>query len=176
MRPGALTWVRYALGTANYALGHFGEAASDWENVRTRHPEYEPVYFDLADAYVQLKDRAKAIAVLRVAKDRWPLNPEVYNDLGTLQAAAGATDDAIRTLQEGVQVAPDEAVTFLNLARALDLRYMSQRRYNVDAKRYIGNERDREEAIRNYERYIELAGPYADEARQAVDRLNKAPR
>ena len=176
MRPGALTWVRYALGTSNYALGRFSEAAADWETVRTRHPEYAPVYFDLADAYVQLKDRAKAIAVLRAAKERWPLDAEVYNDLGTVQAAAGATDEAIRTFQEGTQVAPNEPTTYLNLAAALDLKYTSQRRYNADAKRYLGNDRDRDEAIRTYERYIALGGPYVDQARQAIERLKAASR
>jgi tetratricopeptide (TPR) repeat protein len=175
-RPGALTWVRYALGTSNYGLGRFNEAATDWEHVRLRHPEYEPVYFDLASAYVQLKDRAKALAVLRAAKERWPLDAEVYNDLGTVQAAAGATDDAIRTFQEGTQAAPNEPTTYLNLAAALDLKYTSNRRYNADAKAWLGNDRERDDAIRMYERYIALGGPYVDQARRAIDRLKTAPR
>ena len=176
VRPGALTWVRYALGTSNYALGHFVEAAADWEIVRARHPEYEPVYFDLAAAYVQLKDRSKAIAVLRSAKERWPVDSEVYNDLGTVQASAGSTEEAIRTLQEGTQAAPNEPTTYLNLAAALDLRYTSQRRYNAEAKLWLGNDRDRDDAIRMYERYIALGGPYVDQAKKAIERLKTASR
>jgi VWFA-related protein len=175
-RPGTLTWVRYTLGTSNYALGHFGEAAADWEIVRARHPEYGPVYFDLAAAYVQLKDRGKAIAVLRAAKARWPLDAEVYNDLGTVQAAAGLTEEAIRTFQEGTQAAPNEPTTYLNLAAALDLKYTSLRRYNAEAKRYLGNDRERDDAIRMYERYIALGGPYVDQARKAIERLKTSSR
>jgi tetratricopeptide (TPR) repeat protein len=175
-RPGVLSWVRYALGTANYALGHFADAAAEWERVRDRHPEFEPVYFDLADAYVQLRAREKAIALLRTAQGRWPLDAEIYNDLGTVQASAGSLDDAIKTFEEAVRVVPDESITYLNLAQALELRYVKQVRYIRELRKYLWNERDRDGAIKNYERYLEFGGPYADRARQGLERVKTAPR
>jgi hypothetical protein len=33
---------------------------------------FQPVYFDLADNYVKLNDRKKALDVLREARRRWP--------------------------------------------------------------------------------------------------------
>jgi tetratricopeptide (TPR) repeat protein len=144
--------------------------------VRDRHPEFEPVYFDLADAYVQMRAREKAIALLRTAQGRWPLDAEIYNDLGTVQASAGSLDDAIKTFEEAVRVVPDESITYLNLAHALELRYVKQVHYIRELKKYLWNERDRDGAIKNYEHYLDLGGPYADRAREGLERVKTAPR
>src|SRR6185312_10126854 len=88
-RPGARPWVQYALGQAQYALRDYTGAIASWERVRTSAPEFEPVYFDLVDGYIQVKDPDKAIRVLHDAKRRWK-DSEVDNALGVVQAARGS--------------------------------------------------------------------------------------
>ena len=163
--------MRYVLGQADYALNHFNEAITQFEQVRTRHPDFEPVYFDLMEGYVQSRQRDKAIRVLQTARVRWPRDPDVYNALGVTQVAAGALDDAIKTLEEGIAVAPGEALTALNLGKALEMRYFRKRRYLRGSMLWVTNERDRGDALSNYQKYLQSNGPYADIAREGIARL-----
>src|SRR5262249_20493523 len=55
-RPSANAWVHYTLGLSSYALRQFREASTAWERVRAASPDFEPVYFDLIDAYLQQKE------------------------------------------------------------------------------------------------------------------------
>src|SRR4029077_4751850 len=105
------SWVRYVLGQADYALGHSREAAVAWERVRARQPQFEPVYLDLADDYVKLDERQKAIDVLKTARQRWPANADVLNALGVIEAGGGALDDAIKILQEAAALVPNESIS-----------------------------------------------------------------
>src|SRR5262249_1021366 len=73
--PGAQPWVHYALGMAEYAMREYREAAGEWEKVRQAAPEFEPVYFDLVDSYLQLKEHDQAARLLRTARERWPRDP-----------------------------------------------------------------------------------------------------
>ena len=72
-RPVAPSWIEYVLGQADYALGQFKDAAVAWERVRHRQPEFQPVYLDLADDYIKLDERKKAIDILQ---DRAPAMAE----------------------------------------------------------------------------------------------------
>src|SRR4029077_12624476 len=108
-RSTAPSWVRYVLGQADYALGHSREAAVAWERVRSRQPQFQPVYLDLADDYVKLNDRRKALDVLRAARQRWPKDGDVRNALGVTEAGGGALDDAIKTFGEAIAAAPNES-------------------------------------------------------------------
>jgi hypothetical protein len=170
-RPGAASWIRYVLGQADYALNNFKEAADAWERVRARQPQFEPVYFDLADDYVKLNDRKKAIDVLRVARQRWPRDGEVLNALGVIQAGGGDLDAAIKVLTEATAIAPAESIGYLNLAKAFELRYAKRIRNRRITGLSSSDDADRGNALRSYERYLELNGPYADLAREGIARL-----
>src|SRR4030095_5878717 len=84
-RSGADAWVYYTLGMSDYALRRFREAAVAWEHVRSAAPDFEPVYFDLVDAYLQQKEHDAAIRTARAALARWPRDPELSNALGVVQ-------------------------------------------------------------------------------------------
>src|SRR5436305_905437 len=116
----APSWVRYVFGQADYALGNFKEAVEAWERVRTRQPQFEPVYLDLADGYVKLGERQKSIDILRAARQRWPKDPDLFNALGVTQAGGGDVNAAINTLREGIAAVPGDAMMHLNLAKALE--------------------------------------------------------
>jgi VWFA-related protein len=170
--PVAEAWVHYALGQSEYALGEYARAVGEWEHVRAAARTFEPVYFDLVDGYLQLKQHDKAIRLLREGASSWPKDPDIFNALGVVQTTRGALPDAIASFKEAIRVAPGEAVSYFNLGRALELRYFRTRRYNRQTQRWIADEKDRAAATEQYERYLRFGGPYADAAREGITRLN----
>ena len=169
--PGAAPWVSYALGFAQFAVKKPQEAARSWERVRAAVPEFEAVYLDLADAYLQLDDSGRALEILRVAQARWPGDPDVLNAVGTVQVRRGSLNDAIEIFDKAIAARPNDALAHLNLARTYELRYYKMRRYSRIDGRWIDNPEDIKRAIQAYETYLKLGGPYADEARAAIERL-----
>ena len=140
-QPSAPPWTHYVLGWSHLALGEVGPASDNWEKVRAAVPQFEPVYFDLADAYQRQGEFAKAVAVLRDAEKRWPKDVEVYSALGVVQLARGAVDDAIETFTKGVAVDPKDANVCYNLAKTYEVRFVrSERLRKVGAG--IGRGRD----------------------------------
>jgi VWFA-related protein len=172
--PAAEAWVHYALGQSEYALGDYVSAVAAWERVRAAAPTFEPVYFDLVDGYLQLKQYDRAIRMLREGASAWPKDPDIFNALGVVQTVRGSMDEAIASFQEATRAAPGEAVSYFNLGRAFELRYFRSRRYFQQTKRWIANEKDRTSALEHYERYLTFGGPYADAAREGITRLKWA--
>ncbi|MGE5242772.1 MAG: tetratricopeptide repeat protein, partial [Betaproteobacteria bacterium] len=174
-RPTARPWVHYALGQADYALGRYQDAVAEWETVRAGAPEFQPVYFDLVDGYIQLHDPDRAIGAMHAAQSRWPADAEVYEALGVVQTTRGALNDAIASFQKAVSLAPKDAVGYFNLAKALELRYVRTRRFVERTHTWMGNKSDLENAILNYKRYLEIGGPLENSAREGLARLNWEP-
>jgi TolA-binding protein len=175
-RPIAPSWIEYVLGQADYGLGQFKDAAVAWERVRQRQPQFQPVYFDLADNYVKLNDRKKALDVLREARRRWPKDVDVLNDLGVTQAAGGGLDEAIKVFGDAIALAPKETISYFNLAKALEMRYFQKRRH-LDMLGWAtgaAEERDRQSAMSTYQQYIDIGGSYGDLAREGIVRLRNS--
>lgn len=170
-RPGARPWVHYALGQADYALRHFDRAVNGWEAVRSAAPEFEPVYFDLVDGYLQLKDYDRATRVLRAASDRWPGDSEVFSALGVVQVTRGTLDDAVKSFGQAVALAPQDGTAYFNLAKTYELRYRKSRRWVLQTRTWFANDHDRASAIDNYERAIKLGGSFEAAAREGLARL-----
>ncbi|MBI3264350.1 MAG: tetratricopeptide repeat protein [Acidobacteria bacterium] len=164
-------WVRYVLGQAEYALSRPREAADAWELVRRAAGEFEPVYFDLVDAYIQLGDDRAALAVLREAEKRWPEDPEVFNALGVVQIRRGAIDDAIGSFRQATKVQPADATAYFNLAKAFEIRYQKRLRFSRLGQRWVADVNDLKAAAENYRRYLALDGPLESSARDALARL-----
>jgi tetratricopeptide (TPR) repeat protein len=173
------SWVRYVLGQADYALGKFHEAAEAWERVRARQPQFQPVYLDLADDYVKLNERGKSLEVLRAGRQRWPNDADVLNALGVIEAGGGKLDDAIKVFRDAIAVAPSETITYLNLAKALEMVYMRKRR-NSELSGWMMGEAEGhlyQDALATYRQYLATNGPYGDLAREGIARLeNAAPK
>lgn len=173
--PAAEAWVHYALGQADYALRQYPDAVSEWEKVRRAARDFEPVYFDLVDGYLQLKQYDKAVRLLREGASYWPKDPEVFNALGVVQTLRGALDEAITAFEQAIVAAPGEAIGYFNLAKGLELRFFRTRRYVQQTRRWLSREQDRTAAIDNYQRYVAIGGPYAVQAREGLTRLNWVP-
>lgn len=167
----ARPWVLYALGFSQVALGRPADAVVSWERVRQGAPEFQPVYIDLADTYVQLSDTTKALAILREAEDRWPASDEVHNAIGVIHVRRGALDEAIAAFEKAVKSAPDEALGYLNLGRAYELRHARGRRWVASQRRWVAPAEDRRRAREAYERCVKLGGPYGAQASDALSRL-----
>lgn len=165
-------WVHYALGWSQYAEGEYPAAGVQWEQVRAVVPAFEPVYFDLADSYLQQREFGKAVSVLRDAQGRWPKDVEVYNALGVIQTGRGALNEAIATFEQAVAVNAEDSTACYNLARTLELRYHRteiQRRSAQAGLPAVLSDRDR--AIEFYLKTVALGGPQKEAAETALKRL-----
>jgi VWFA-related protein len=169
--PDAPPWVFYALGMSQAALGRVNEAIVSWERVRTTVPDFEPVYMDLADTYAAKSDLTSALAIVREAERRWPDSADVQSAIGVIHVRRGAMDDGIRALERVTELAPDDALAFLNLGRAYALRFHRGRRYVTSQRRWIAPEADREKAIAALRTCIALGGPYASAASEELSVL-----
>ena len=171
---GAGVWTDYALALAEFTLSHPEEAARIWQRVRTAQPDYEPVYFDLADAYLQMGRSSDALSVLRDAARRWPNDSETHNAVGVVLISRGALDDAIDSFSKATTVAPNDGLGFFNLARGHHLRYQQRLRAtgtSATAARALG-ENDRQKAIDAYKKCLTLGGSFEEDARDALALLD----
>jgi VWFA-related protein len=175
-QPSAPPWTRYVLGWSHLALGEAVPAAENWEKVRAAVPQFEPVYFDLADAYQREGEFAKAIAMLREAERRWPKDAEVYSALGVVQLARGAVDDAIATFTKGLAADGKDANVCYNLAKTYEVRYVrGERLRKVGPGSGAGATAldDRAQAIAFYSRVVALGGPLVEQAKEGLKRLGQ---
>ena len=170
--PDARPWVVYVLGLSQFALRQYDAATDAWERVRRAAPEFEPIYFSLADAYSLRRDEGTAVKVLREAERRWPEDPEVPNAIGVVQVRRGALDAAIESFERATKVAPSDALGFFNLARTHQMRLLKSQRYDRQREAWVGGDEDRRHAIANFNKYLELGGPYEKQARDALASLN----
>ncbi|MGH9408785.1 MAG: VWA domain-containing protein [Vicinamibacterales bacterium] len=168
---GSRPWVWYALGFSEYAQQHYAQAGDAWSRVKTAVPEFESVYFNLADAMSLLGNETGAIGVLRDAQRRWPNDAEVDDAIGVIEIRRSALDAAIESFRRAAEIAPGDAVGFFNLGRAHQMRWAKTQRYDPIMEKWVGGERDRDAAIDAYTKYVQLGGPYADQARKAIATL-----
>jgi len=167
-------WAIYVLGWTQNAASEAKLAASSWERVRAAVPEFNAVYFDLADVYLQQREFGKAIEVLRQAEVRWPKDVDVYNALGVVQLARGALDDAIETFARGVGVNASDATANYNLAKTCELRFIRasrQRRAGPGTITLAQLFQDKDRAVEHYRRTIGIGGQFVEQAREGLKRL-----
>ena len=137
-------------------------------------PEFNAVYFDLADAYLQQREFGKAIDVLRQAEARWPKDVDVYNALGVVQLARGALDDAIETFARGVGVNASDSTANYNLAKTCELRFIRASRLRRAGPGTITLAQlfqDKDRAVEHYRRTIGIGGQFVEQAREGLKRL-----
>jgi len=118
-----------------------------------------------------MREEATAIRVLRDAERRWPADPEVQNAIGVIQVRRGAVDAAIDSFERATAIAPGDALAYFNLGRAHQMRLVKRQRYDRVAQRWMGGEEDRKKAIASFQKYVELGGPYAQQAKDALAAL-----
>ena len=170
--PDAHPWVRHALGLAQLALAQYPDAVSAWERVRHDVPEFEPVYFNLADGHLLQNDNDGALKVLRDAQARWPSDAEVWNASGVIEIRRGAIDAAVRSFTRATTVAPADSLGFFNLAKACQMRAAKSQRFDSATQKWTGGEADTRKAAESYTKYIAMGGPFVQQAKEALQVLN----
>ena len=166
----AIPWIQYALGQAEFTLQHFQAAIAAFERVRRDLADYKPVYFDLADSYLQLGQQADALTVLRDAERRWPNDSETHNAAGCVLIRRLAYEDAASAFERAIAAAPDDGLAYFNLARAyhlIFLRVIRSSSANTTALSMVA-ERNRERTIDAYKKYLAIGGPFDQVAREAL--------
>jgi len=166
-------WIQYALGQSEFTLQHMEAAATAFEKVRQSLPAYEPVYFDLADSYIQLRRLSDALAVAREAARRWPGDVETHLAVGCILVDRQVFDDAIDAFTHALSVAPDDGTAQFNLARAYHLNFLRIIRStssNATATGMLAS-RSRDRAIEAYRKYLTMGGPFEQQAREALTAL-----
>jgi tetratricopeptide (TPR) repeat protein len=136
-------------------------------------PGYEPVYFDLADSYLQLGRQTDALAVLREAERRWPNDSETHNAAGCVLVRRGALDDAANAFERAIAAAPRDGDAYFNLARTYHLQFIRMLRStssNATATSMLAD-RNRERAVNAYKKYLTIGGPQEKDAREALAAL-----
>lgn len=169
-------WVHYALGQAAFATGGMAQATAAWERVRAAAPEFEPVYFDLVDAYLRAGQSVRALGVLEEAARRWPDDPEVLNATGVIHLGRGSVEAAVRAFERAVAARPDEALGHFNLGRAYEIRFVRSARFVRSTRQWYRDEDARRLAVKHYRRHVELGGAFAHQAQEGLDRLEWVPR
>jgi VWFA-related protein len=165
-------WAVYALGLAEFALTHYDRAAEAWEQVRRVRPDYEPVYLDLADAYLSLGRLTDTLTVLRNAAGRWPNEASPHDAIGVVLVRRDDLDGAIKEFELATQAAPGDGLGFYNLGRAYQMRYERLQRNVSSPNTATGTvtigDRDRQKAIDAYNRYLQIGGPFERQAKDAL--------
>lgn len=189
--PDVHPWVHYVLGLCHMALKEYPAAAQSWERVRSSAPAFEPVYFDLADAYSLQSDRRNALSVLDAAAKRWSKDAEIFDAEGVIQIHAGALADAIASFERATKLAPKDPLGLFNLASAhhaaaLRLRELytnrqAQLRETQDDQRLLRSSPGagmvnqtfghRNAAIQAYRRVVALKGEYVEQAKKGLGAL-----
>jgi VWFA-related protein len=169
--PDAQPWIPYVLGMSYLALQQYREAAQSWEKVRQVAPEFETVYFNLADAYIGQHDESTAIKILRDGERRWPADPEIKNAIGVIQVRRGALDAAIESFEQAKTTAPSDPLAYFNLGRAYQMRSVKRQRWVKAANRWMGGDDDRQKAVSSFQQYLQLGGPYTQQAKEALAAL-----
>jgi tetratricopeptide (TPR) repeat protein len=169
--PDVHPWVNYALGLSHLALQQYPDAVRAWEDVRRAEPDFEPVYFNLADGYMLQRDEPAALRVLHDAEQRWPKDPELWNAIGVLQVRRGDYDAAIESFRKATTVAPEDSLGVFNLAKAYQLRALKFQRFDSARERWVGGEGDLKKASEYYARYVQLGGPFVQQAKEALQML-----
>jgi tetratricopeptide (TPR) repeat protein len=171
VRDDVRPWTLYALGFTYVGLGRPRDAIAAWNRVREAAPDFQPVYLDLAAHHAQLSSESDAVSVLRAAERRWPADAEIQNGIGVLMVRRRAFDEAIDAFTKATAAAPSDALSWLNLGRAYELRYDRLLRYDAQLLKWVGPEGDRVKAKNSYERCVALGGPYATQASEALSRM-----
>jgi hypothetical protein len=91
--------------------------------------------------------------------------------MGVLQIRRGTLDSAIESFSHATTVAPQDGLGFFNLGRAYQMRALKFQRYDSARERWVGGESDTEKAQAAYEKYIQIGGPYVQQAKEALQVL-----
>jgi len=107
---------QFALGLALARHELYRQAIPYFQAVGAKYPDSYDAAFNLALCYVQTKEFAKAIEVLKAAADRGHKTAELDNLLAEAYQGNNQTQDAINALRDATQLDPEDESNYVDLA------------------------------------------------------------
>jgi tetratricopeptide (TPR) repeat protein len=145
------------LGVAHLRQGRAAEAVALYERGLELHPESVPLLNNLARAYQELGDTARADALLARLESINRTNPYFYLYRGDVALAAGRLDEALQYMREALRIDTESPEVHVGLAKV----YLAQG--------------DLERARHHLDRALKLDATH-DEARRYAALLEAGPR
>lgn len=164
-------WVSYVLGYSQYAQQKYSAAAAAWTRINKAVQEFEPVYFNLADALSLQGNETDAINILHLASRRWRKDAEVEDAIGVIEIRQIALDAAIKSFDRATKLAPADPVGYFNLGRAYQMRFAAKQRDVPQTRHENAGAAARDKSVAAYQQYLKLHGPYEVQAREAIATL-----
>ena len=111
--------IHYYLGDALSKRGRYAEAAEQFSEVLSEHPDSVPALVQLGSARARQGKPDEAVQALSEALRIQPDDAGAHNSLGNVLAQQGKHVEAVRQFEEAVRLKPDHAGAHNNLALSL---------------------------------------------------------
>lgn len=129
----------FQLAFTKRELGDLEGAASDFEKLREKSPDYATLYPYLADIYEQEGQFAKALITAKEGLAVDEFNEGLYQKASQLAAKLGDSDEAIKYLKDALELDPSNLTLVLELSNQLLLAKRDEE--NIDLiKEYLSND------------------------------------
>lgn len=114
------------------ALQRFDPVRKAYDDFILRHPRYVPARIAYASLLGDLGDESGAVEQLETARELDPSNPAIWNNLAHFYSHGGPIDRALRYFEKAIDLKPDEATYYQNLATMVFL-------FRPDAMKYYNS-------------------------------------
>lgn len=104
-----------AKGLESYKSGNYEDAVKSYQQAVKLKKDYSEAYYNLGDAYFQLKQYKQAIEAYKQAIRYQSNFPTAYNNLGTTYYKVGEHKKAIEAYKEAIRLDPKSGSTYFNL-------------------------------------------------------------
>ncbi len=114
----AASW--YSLGKLREETGNDRGAEEAYQKAMQINPQYSAAYLNLSSLYLRQKNPEKAVAILKVAAEKFPASGEVWYNLGKAHHAGGALTESEKALSESVRLEPNQLSYILAYGQTLE--------------------------------------------------------
>ena len=105
-----------AKGLESYKSGNYQDAVKSYTQAVKLKKDYAEAYYNLGDAYLQLKQYKQAFEAYKQAVKHQPNSSIAYNNMGTAYFKLREHQKAIEAYKEAIRLDPQLTSTYYNLA------------------------------------------------------------
>ena len=157
LRPKSFRWIYY-LGYVEFKQGQYDQAEKTFRAAILLNPTYLPAKLKLAECMLRVNNFKESGKLYKEIVEQSPENAEAYFGLGRTQAAAGAMNAALVSLNKACALFPQYGIAQYALAVAY---------------RKLGKQKEAAEHFSLYKANTATIPPSGDPLRAAVKQLNQ---
>lgn len=163
----------YTRGVAYDSLQNYNQAIQDYNKTIAMNPDYDKAYFALSKVFVHNGDYTQALNTANIAVQRFGNNPDVYKNRSFIYHEMGQLPNAINDLTR-LETMVENNVEVLFLRGTYYFKYGQYQNATSDFSQVLARSYDyidalywrgrayeemmlEEEALRDYERYLDFA-------------------